>query len=56
VREVAYQGNAELFRSAGIDKVPSVVVIDGQGNPVGVFEGQVTSRRIGSAVRRARLE
>jgi hypothetical protein len=52
-REIVYQGGAEQFRSAGVDKVPVVVVIDGRGVPVGVYEGQVTSRRIGWALRKA---
>lgn len=55
VRELAYQGRAEQFRSAGIEKVPAVVVIDGRGTPVGVFEGQVSARQIERALRRARL-
>lgn len=53
VREIAYQGGAEQFRSVGIDKVPTVAVIDDRGVPVGVFEGQVSSRQIGWALRRA---
>ncbi len=55
VREIAYQGGAEFFRSAGIDRVPAVVVIDRQGTAVGVFEGQVSSPQIGRALRRAGL-
>ena len=55
VREIAYQGGAELFRSAGIDRVPAVVVIDRQGMAVGVFEGQVSSAQIERALRRAGL-
>ena len=53
MRELAYQGNAERFRSAGVEKVPVVVVINGVGDPVGVFEGPVTGRQIGRALRRA---
>ena len=56
VREVVYQRHSDLFRSAGIRNVPTVVVIDGQGDPVGVYEGQVTERIIGSAVRRAGIQ
>lgn len=55
VREIAYQGGAGLFRSAGIDRVPAVVVIDRQGRAVGVFEGRVSSAQIGRALRRAGL-
>ncbi len=55
VREVAYQRDAGKFRSSGIDKVPAVVVIDAHGKPVGFFEGAVSSREIGRALRRARL-
>lgn len=53
VRELVYQGNAEEFHSAGVTRVPVVVVIDGGGSPVGVFEGRVTPRQIGRALRRA---
>ena len=56
LREVVYQGRSDLFRSAGIRNVPAVVVIDGQGDPVGVYEGQVTARLIGAAVRRAGIQ
>jgi len=54
-REIAYQGDAQQFRSAGIDKVPAVVVIDEQGIAVGIFEGRVSSRRVGSTLSRAGL-
>ena len=51
-REIKYQGNAEQFRSVGIDRVPAVVVIDGHGTPMAVFEGQVSSGQIARALRR----
>jgi len=53
IREIAYQGGADQFRSAGVEKVPAVVVLDGRGRAVGLFEGQVTRRQIGRALRRA---
>ena len=56
VREVVYQGHADLFRSAGIRKVPAIVVIDGQGAAVGAYEGQVAGRRLASALRRAGIQ
>jgi len=55
VREIVYQGSADAFRSAGVGRVPSLVVIDGQGRAVGVHEGQVTSGQIEKALRRAGL-
>jgi len=55
VREIAYQGDAEQFRIAGIGSVPTVVVIDRQGTAVDLFEGQVGPRQMGRALRRARL-
>jgi len=55
VREITYQGGAEIFRSAGIDRVPAVVVIERRGIAVGVFEGRVGSAQIGRALRRAEL-
>ena len=56
VREVVYQGHADLFRSAGIRNVPAIVVIDGQGEAVGAYEGPVTGRRLASALRRAGIQ
>jgi hypothetical protein len=56
VREVTYQGHSDLFRSAGIRKVPAIVVIDGQGEAVGAYEGQVTGRRLASALGRAGIQ
>ncbi len=53
VREVSYQGNAELFRSAGVGKVPAVVFIDGRGAAVAVFEGDVRAHQMRRALRRA---
>lgn len=55
-REVAYQGSSDVFRAAGIGNVPSVVVIDDEGEAVAVFEGQVPGRRIGSALRKAGIK
>ena len=54
-REVAYQGDSRLFRSAGIDRVPTVLVIDDRGSPVGVFEGQAKARQIERALQRVGL-
>lgn len=56
VREVVYQGSSDRFRAAGIGKVPAIVVIDGKGEAVGVYEGQVTGRRLASALRRAGIQ
>ena len=53
VREIAYQGGADEFRSARIDQVPVVVVIDERGVAVGVYEGRVNARQFGWALRRA---
>lgn len=52
-REVSYQGNADLFRSAGVGKVPAVVLIDGRGTAVAVFEGDVRAHQMRRALRRA---
>lgn len=52
-REIAYQRDSELFRSAGIDRVPAVVLVDERGRAVNVFEGPVGSYRMRRAVRRA---
>ncbi|MGZ5384144.1 MAG: hypothetical protein ACXW15_01020 [Acidimicrobiia bacterium] len=56
VREVVYEGSAGTFRSAGVDSVPVVVVIDDRGTPIGVYEGQVTARQIERVLRRAGLQ
>lgn len=55
VREIAYQGGAELFQSAGIERVPSVVAIDQRGAVVAVLEGAVGLRRMRRALGRAGL-
>lgn len=54
-QEVKYQENAEQFRSVGINRVPAVVVIDRQGRAVEIFEGPVSPRQLGRAMRRAQV-
>lgn len=55
LREVVYQGDAATFTAAGVGEVPVVVVLDRVGTTVARFDGQIVSRRLLGALRRAGL-